>query len=186
MNWGLKEKKVGYISSHKREIPPYYLSNLNSNNMKNVMFAFGGLGIKINYDLFNKWSEYRFLVPSHFNHKNFSKAPYNVFFFDKSIRVLDLLPYCSRIITKPGFSTFCEALTYDVGIHSVDREGFVESEELIKGLRKYGLNNILSKIDFNNGNWELDQELTSPTDNKLSIDGATRAAKEIVGFVLTS
>ena len=178
MDWGVKEIQIGIIASKTRMIDKEFLKKIGIKRT-NVIFAFGGLGIDIDFNLFKKWPGHLFLIPEVFDFKN-KNTPSNVLFFPKEIRVLDLLPYCSRIITKPGFSTFCEALTCKVGIHCVERENFEETDVLKRGLKKYGLNKFISKKEYLSGNWELDKELTLPLEPLINCDGARSCAEEII------
>ena len=89
------------------------------------------------------------------------------------------MPFCDRHLGKPGYSTFCEALSQDLGMHVVEREGFAEASVLMDGLRLYGQHRILSRHAFNQGEWELDQQLVDAIRPIASKQGAEEAAKAL-------
>jgi hypothetical protein len=100
--------------------------------------------------------------------------------FPSGVRPLDLMPLCSRLITKPGYSSFCEALSQGVGIHLVRRSGFAEAPVLEAVLRRHGHHRLLEPEAFERGGWELDQPLLAPSEGPLPNDGATTAALALV------
>jgi hypothetical protein len=59
-------------------------------------------------------------------------------------RPVDLMPLCGRVMSKPGHSTFSEALRLGTPIVSLTREGFVESFILLDGIRDYAYHQILT------------------------------------------
>jgi hypothetical protein len=83
---------------------------------------------------------------------------------------------CSRVITKPGYSTFCEALSMGLGIHLVHREGFAEAPVLEAALQRHGMHRLLSREQLQSGDWQLDQPLLPPTGEPLGFSGADEAA----------
>ena len=72
------------------------------------------------------------------------------------------MPLCGRFITKPGYSSFCEALSQNVGIHLVQRDGFAEAAVLQRDLQNHGAHRLLSREAFSRGDWQLDQPLLHP------------------------
>lgn len=72
------------------------------------------------------------------------------------------MPLAGRLITKPGYSSFCEAFSQGVGIHLVHRSGFAEAPVLEEDLRNHGWHRLLSQESFRRGDWELDQPLIPP------------------------
>ena len=83
------------------------------------------------------------------------------------------------MVTKPGYSSFCEALTMGVGIHLVHRDGFAEAPVLEAALVRHGWHYLLSRAQALAGDWRLDQPLIPPSDPPLPVDGCMAAAKAI-------
>jgi hypothetical protein len=100
-----------------------------------------------------------------------------------AVRPLDLLPLVGRWISKPGYSTFCEALSQQVGLHLVHREGFAEAPVLERALQRHGWHRLLSQEQFRCGEWQLDQPLLPPQEGPLASDGAAEAARALVGVM---
>jgi hypothetical protein len=88
-----------------------------------------------------------------------------------------VMPLAARLITKPGYSSFCEAFAQGVGLHVVRREGFAEAPVLEKGLREEGWHRLLEERDFRSGAWELDQPLLAPRAPRIRRDGSSHAAE---------
>jgi hypothetical protein len=84
------------------------------------------------------------------------------------------------LITKAGYSSFCEAFSQGVGIHLVRRSGFAEAPVLERDLQRYGENRIIDPAAFERGDWELDQPLRPPTHGPLPLDGARAAAQALL------
>jgi len=49
-----------------------------------------------------------------------------------------LMPLCGLVLTKPGFSTICEAMGHGCGLILVERHGFAEASALCRGARNHG------------------------------------------------
>ena len=96
------------------------------------------------------------------------------------VRPLDVMPYCSRHLGKPGFSSFCEAMAADLGLHVVERQGFAEAEALMQGLRQHAFHRILRREDLESGRWALDQPLQLPSQGKLVATGAIQGANAVI------
>ena len=95
------------------------------------------------------------------------------------------MPFCDRLLGKPGYSTFCEALSQNLGMHVVERDGFAEASVLMDGLRLYGHHRVLSRHALNKGEWELDQKLVDAVRPVASKQGAEEAANALA-MVATS
>jgi hypothetical protein len=100
----------------------------------------------------------------------------------EGVRPLDLMPLTGRLITKPGYSSFCEAFSQGVGIHLVHREGFAEAPVLEKDLRNHGWHRLLRQEQFRQADWELDRPLLPPRRGPLPADGAAQAARALVAL----
>tara|TARA_Y100001968_G_scaffold321487_1_gene355956 strand:+ start:119 stop:1192 length:1074 start_codon:yes stop_codon:yes gene_type:complete len=182
MNWNIPEISIGLTVSKPRELPHSFKINLLSSNRPIVMVAFGGLGYKINFELFKLWPDHLFILTSDDNYYNGINNQNNILFIPDGFRVLDVLSYCDRIITKPGYSTYCEAICSSLGIHSFKRRDFIESEFLLNGLQLFSRHRILDEEFLISGNWELDKPLISPKLKSIAKNGAEVAAIEVVKF----
>ena len=91
------------------------------------------------------------------------------------------MPICGRIVSKPGYSTFSEALCCDVPIVSLTRQDFAEASILLEGIQDYARHQIISPHEFFTGDWSfLHQPMLAPRKTEpLAKDGATAIAREI-------
>jgi hypothetical protein len=177
MEWGLPVVPVGLTSSrprldaealaHQLDLPP--------ERDRCVLISFGGLGFDLNPTLLARWPEHVFISPD----PAVAEAP-NGRVLPSGVRPLDLMPRAGRLITKAGYSSFCEAFSQDVGIHLVHRSGFAEAPVLEEALQRHGRHRLLSRGAFLAGQWELDLPLQEPREGPLPHDGAARAAAAIV------
>ncbi|MCP9900385.1 hypothetical protein KBZ12_08215 [Cyanobium sp. Cruz CV13-4-11] len=180
MDWGLPEVKLGLTSSRPRQdverlarelaLPP--------DRERVVLVSFGGLGMAIDPDLLARWPEHVFIGPEPL----LATVP-NGRCLPAGVRPLDLMPLTGRLITKPGYSSFCEAFSQGVGIHLVHRTGFAEAPVLEEDLRNHGWHRLLSQEAFRRGDWQLDQALEPPRHGPLPVDGAPTAARAIVSLL---
>jgi hypothetical protein len=81
------------------------------------------------------------------------------------------------MITKPGYSSFCEAFQQGVGLHVVRRQGFAEAPVLELGLKEEGWHRFLEEEAFRRGAWELDEPLVAPRAPRVNQDGSRQAAE---------
>ena len=127
---------------------------------KTILLSFGGLGLqKIPYDNLQHFPDWQFITFD----RNAPDLPNLTIVWDSFLRPVDFMPICGRVVSKPGYSTFAEALRLDVPLVSLLREGFAESKVLLEGLQNYGHHQIISTEEFFEGNWEfLHQPLQVP------------------------
>ena len=139
-----------------------------------VLISFGGMGLDLSTAPLERWSDHVFIGPDAAlaDHPNGRVLP-------AGLRPLDLMPLCGRFITKPGYSSFCEALSQDVGIHLVQRDGFAEAAVLQQDLQNHGKHRLLSREAFVSGDWQLDQPLLPPQLGPLPAGGSVQAAAAI-------
>jgi hypothetical protein len=84
-------------------------------------------------------------------------------------------------MSKPGHSTFSEALRLGTPIVSLTREGFVESFILLDGIRDYAYHQILTPEEFSQGNWEfLRHPLQPPRLSQAIAKDGTEAIAQMV------
>ena len=188
MEWGLGEQQLGVTVSALREVPAQLRHHLEQIDKPLVLVGFGGLGVAIDPALFRLWPNHHFLMPAPVaphpranvaNEANVTLIPHNV-------RPFDLMPFCARHLGKPGYSTFCEALSQDLGMHVVEREGFAEASVLMDGLRLYGQHRVLTRQALTQGDWELDQPLVHPIAPMASKQGAEEAANALIKVALST
>ncbi|WP_269622873.1 hypothetical protein [Prochlorococcus marinus] len=182
MNWKIKEHKVGLVVSQKKILPNKFLANLESIKKKFILISLGGMGFKLSKETFSKWRDFHFLINRE-NDINDCSDIENVSLLPRSLCLIDVMPYCYRVITKPGFSTFCEAISCNLGIHVVERKYFSEAQFLIEGLKKYGSFRLLSEESFYNGNWQLDKELRNEHNSIIKSDGALSSAEAVISYI---
>jgi hypothetical protein len=147
---------------------------------RTIMLTFGGLGLhRISYENVQQFPDWQFIT---FDAKapeypNLLKIAGNI------CRPVDLMPVCGRIISKPGYSTFSEALRVGTPIVSLPREDFAEGKLLLEGIRDYAQHQIITPTEFITGDWGfLRQPLHSPRKNPQELDkqGTETIAREIV------
>ena len=146
--------------------------------------GFGGLGLKLNPQLFAAWPEQNFVMasPADSSERQALEALPNLTLLPDGVRPLDVFPFCGRHLGKPGFSTFCEALSHSVGLHVVERRDFAEAEALMRGLSCHGASRLLSRDQLLRGDWQLDQPLVAPTQAPALAHGAEQAARALIAF----
>jgi hypothetical protein len=177
MEWGLPTTAVGLTAGRPRHRVEDLRRRLRlpQNRERTVMVAFGGLGLDVAAASFARWPQHRFLVTD----AALAETAANVQLIPADLRPLELLPLCERLITKPGYSTFCEALGAGVGIHLVRRSGFAEAPVLDAALQRHGRHRLLSREQLQSGDWQLDQPLLEPSGPPLPDGGAERAAQSL-------
>ena len=144
-----------------------------------VLISFGGMGLDLVAAPLERWPEHVFIGPDEAlaRHPNGRVLP-------AGLRPLELMPLCGRFITKPGYSSFCEALSQNVGIHLVQRDGFAEAAVLQQDLQNHGAHRLLSREAFAGGDWQLDQPLLPPRLGPLPSGGSAQAAIAIETLAL--
>jgi hypothetical protein len=177
MPWGLPERAIGLTCSRPRIAPGELADRLGlpEQRQRCVLISFGGLGMNLDPALLDRWSELLFIGsdPSLAEAANGRLLP-------EGVRPLDAMPLVGRLITKPGYSSFCEAFSQDVGIHLVRRQGFAEAPVLERQLQLHGMHRLISAAQLHRGDWELDQPLLEPEAGPLASDGAAVAARSLV------
>ena len=176
MSWGLPEVSLGMVCASPRPLPQPLQDRITAIEQPLVMVGFGGLGLSIDHKMFLRWPQHHFLMAPTGSDPPCS----NVTVLPAGIRPLDVFPYCQRHLGKPGFSTFCEAMSQRVGLHVVERCDFAEVSALLSGLRRHADHRVLSRQAFAAGDWQLDQPLEAATESPLPANGAVQAAEQIV------
>ena len=183
MPWDVPVKPLGLGASEPRFQPECIAERLNWRSLKSrsALLCFGGLGLPLDPALLQCWPDWQFLVVN----EALAQAA-NATWIAEDLRPVDVMPLCSVVITKPGYSTFAEALSQNCGLVVVERSGFAEAEVLQKGLQQHGFHRLLSRRAFEQGQWLLDQPLASPQGQPLPIDGAAVASEWVLAALLQS
>lgn len=158
--------------------------NLTSPKEKTILLSFGGLGLQqIPYENVREFPDWQFITFD----GEIPDLPNLVQIRDRHYRPVDFMPVCGRVISKPGYSTFSEALRLDVPLVSLTREGFAEAPLLLEGIQNYGYHQIISPAEFFESNWEfLHQPIQPPRQSQqLPKDGTETIAKQVVSYFQT-
>jgi hypothetical protein len=178
MPWGQPALRLGLTAARPR-LPLAALAEqlrLPDERWRVVVVTFGGLGLRLDPTLFNLWPDHVFVGPD-----PALDGVANGRCLPRGVRPLDVMPLAERLLTKPGYSSFCEAMSQQVGIHLVPRQGFAEAPVLEQALRDHGWHRLLDAQAFRCGAWELDQPLRPPGLGPLPVNGAPQAARAIAG-----
>ena len=155
---------------------------LNASKAKTVLLTFGGLGLQtIPYHNLEQFTDWQFITFD----RNAPELPNLLKIADNTLRPLDFMPICGRVVSKPGYSTFSEALCCDLPIVSLTRADFAEAPVLLAGIQDYSQHQIVSTADFFTGDWGfLEREMLAPRkQERLAKDGAAQIAKEISDYL---
>ncbi|MEO0458926.1 MAG: glycosyl transferase [Cyanobacteria bacterium P01_A01_bin.114] len=127
---------------------------------KTVLLTFGGLGLaQIPYDAIAEFADWQFITFD----RQAPDLPNLFKVNDRSLRPVDFMPICDRVVSKPGYSTFSEACRLDRGLVTLPREGFSEAALLLEGMQDYARHQILDADAFFSGDWSfLHQPLRPP------------------------
>ena len=179
MDWGLSEVQLGVVCSRPRlaAAPLAERLALGPDRQRHVLLCFGGLGLAIDPAALSRWPDHVFIGPD----PGLATVS-NGRVLPADCRPLDVMPLVGRMITKPGFSSFCEAMSQGLGLHVVERHGFAEAAVLERDLRRHAPHRCLSQAAFYAGDWQLDQPLLPPQQGPLPLDGAAQAAAALAGL----
>jgi hypothetical protein len=177
MPWGIPSLRIGITSSRPRLDAAELARRLElpQERQRCVLVSFGGLGLALDPSLLARWPEHVFIGPD----PALATVP-NGRVLPDGTRPLDLMPLAGRLITKAGYSSFCEAFSQGVGIHLVDRQGFAEAPVLREALQDHGQHRLLGEAQWRSGAWELEEPLHAPRIGPLPLDGAAVAAASLV------
>ena len=156
--------------------------NLTQPKERTILLTFGGLSLDaIPYNNVSQFPEYQFITLD----AHAPDLPNLVKVLDRAFRPVDFMPLCDRVVSKPGYSTYAEALKLQTPIISLTRSGFAESEIILNGMQDYGYHQVISPDQFFTTNWDfLSQPLQPPRVNtKLATDGNQSIANSIVNYL---
>ena len=178
--WGIPEVAIGLTAGRPRLDPAQLAAELGlpPERERCVLVSFGGMGLGLAPELLQRWPDHVFITAD----PQLAAAP-NGRLLPAGVRPLEVMGLCARLLTKPGYSSFCEALVAGVGVHLVRREGFAEAPVLQAALERHGWHRLLSQEQALEGDWQLDQPLLAPQGSALEADGSAQAAQAIGAFV---
>ena len=148
---------------------------------KTVLLTFGGLNLlDIPYNTLSQFSDWHFITFD----EQAPDLPNLLKVSGKDYRPVEFMPLCGRVVSKPGYSTFAEALRLDIPIVSLTREGFAESSLLLEGIQNNAYHQIVTPAEFFEGNWEfLRHSLKPPKQSqRLAKDGTEAIAKTVIQY----
>ena len=103
---------------------------------------------------------------------------------DRTLRPVDMMVICDRVVSKPGYSTFAEACCLDRGIVTLPREGFAEAQLLLDGIQRHAHHYIFESSKFFEGDWSfLEQSLQVPAGKQLAKNGNDTVAAAICQYL---
>lgn len=146
---------------------------------KTILLTFGGLGLaKIPYENLQRFPDWQFISFD----QDAPKLPNLLVVTEQKYRPVDVMPLCSRVVSKPGYGTFAEACRLNIPIFSITREDFAEAEILLEGLQDYSQHQIISHTDFFEGDWDfLRSPMNPPRQSKpLALDGNQTIVQAII------
>ncbi len=133
---------------------------------KTVLLTFGGLGLaQIPYDQLMQFADWQFITFD----QQAPDLPNMLKIRDRTLRPVDFMPLCGRVVSKPGFSTFSEACRLDLPIVTVTRDDFAEGPVLVDGIQNYSYHQILTPRAFVDQPWAFLHEAPTPPRNPTTI-----------------
>jgi hypothetical protein len=149
---------------------------------KTILLTFGGLGIAgIPYKNLAHFPDWQFIT--------FDRAapalPNLRKINDHTLRPVDFMPFCGRVVSKPGFSTFAEACRLDLPIVTVTRDNFAEGPVLVEAIKHHSYHQVMSPQELAEGTWDfLRADPSAPlSDQPISKTGNEEIAGAIADFL---
>lgn len=149
---------------------------------RTVLLTFGGMGLaQIPYDTLSRFPDWQFIT---FDRKA-PDRPNLCKIADQALRPVDFMPLCSRVVSKPGFSTFSEACRLGIPVVTVTRDDFAEGPLLVTGLQDYNPHQVLTPPELFESDWTFLKEAPNPprTTQQLSKTGNQDIAGAIVDLL---
>ena len=155
---------VGLTGATPKYAPEYLRQKFNlDSDRPTALLTFGGLSLEaIPYQNLVKFADWQFITfdrqaPDFPNLVKANADP------SDRLRPVDLMVVCDRLVTKPGYGTLAEALRVGIPVVCLTREGFLEAETLIAGVKNYAEHLIISPQEFYEGDWSfLNADFQSP------------------------
>ena len=159
--------------------------DLDRSQKQTILLTFGGLSLDaIPYQNISQFPDRLFITLD----VNAPELPNLVKVTDRQFRPVDFMPLCDRVVSKPGYCTYAEALKLQIPIISLTRSGFAEAEIILNGMQDYGYHQVISPATFFADNWDfLDRPILPPrVDRKIEIDGNISIANSIIDYLQTA
>jgi len=156
---------------------------------KTILLTFGGLSLQqIPYDNLKHFPDWQFITFDSSPPPSPPDLPNLVRISDYKYRPVDFMPICGRVVSKPGYSTFAEAVRMAVPIVTMTRDQFAEAAFLLEGITDYAHHQILSPSEFFHSNWEfLHQPPQMPRQSQpIAKDGNEVIAHAVVRYFQTN
>ncbi|MBD2104791.1 glycosyl transferase [Leptolyngbya sp. FACHB-261] len=148
-----------------------------------ALLTFGGLGLgEIPYQNVLRHPDWFFVT---FDRRCPTDLPNLMQIQDRTTRPVDVMPLCSRVISKPGYGTLSEACRVGVPVTCLERQGFAEAKVLLEGLQDYSEHQIIPPEEFYQGNWDfLYQKPLAPRSSEpITKNGNETLAAAIVAYL---
>jgi hypothetical protein len=144
---------VGLTGAKPRHSAKYLREKFNlDRDRPTALLTFGGLSLQsIPYQNLASFHDWQFVT---FDRDapdlpNLTKAN------GDRLRPVDLMEVCDRLVTKPGYGTLAEALRVGIPVICLTREGFLEAETLITGVKNYAKHLIIAPQEFYESDWSF-------------------------------
>jgi len=175
---------VGLTGGDPRYSVEYFKKQfkITSAKEKTILLTFGGLGLEaIPYQNLSNYPDWQFLT---FDQQS-PNLPNLIKITDRKYRPVDFMPLCGKIMCKPGYSTFAEAMRLDVPIVSITRADFAEARLLLEGIKNYSEHQIIQAEEFFAGNWDFLKLTPEKPLQKIALakNGTEKIAQEIVDYL---
>jgi hypothetical protein len=149
---------------------------------KTVLLTFGGLGIEqIPYAELRQFPDWQFLTFD----AQAPALPNLQILQGRELRPVDVMPLCSQVVSKPGYSTYAEACRLNLPVVTITRADFAEAPVLIEAMQQTAYHRVLGPAEFFQGGWAfLNQPLLPPRQpTGLAKDGNQTIAAAIAQFL---
>lgn len=137
------------------------------------LFVFGGLGIdNLPFEKLKKMDE---TEKKKYHYVSYQKIGNDISFIklvnDLTIRPLDILPFCERIITKPGHGILTDIYVTKTPVVCLDRQTFPEIKILLENIQNYFKHIIVDEQRLLNSNWDfIYSNFNNPRNNNEMIN----------------
>jgi len=148
---------------------------------KTILLTFGGLSLQaIPYQILPQFPDWQFITLD----RQAPDLPNLLKISGREYRPVDIMPACGRVISKPGYSTFAEAMRQEVPIISLTRDGFAETPLLLAGIQDYSYHQIITPAEFYSSNWQFLRQAPQPPRQQSPLDknGSQAIAREVANY----
>lgn len=150
-----------------------------------VLLTFGGLGLQqIPYQNLRQFPDWQFITFD----SSAPDLPNLLQITDRKYRPVDFMPLCTKVVSKPGYGTFAEAVRVGIPIVSMTREDFAEAAFLLQGISNYSYHQILNPAEFFQDNWDFLHQPPQPPQQSEMIakDGNEAIAQAVFNYFINN